>query len=248
MRFGFLFFAFLLFFATHAFVPSQSLAQNASDVGNASDAGNSLIAQNSPRVGLMFGRMYSSTEYFMFGGPAQVEDELAGVMGISVEQPLTTMLSLCLQAQLTSYGSGALFFSHQESGTANYYMAFINQRWMVELPLLLKASFTAGRLRPSIGAGPMLAVATPPERISINRSGTDGWTWVDYDLPGYHAGFALSIGTEFAVSDNVALSLDGVMTQLFESPLEIPELRQSNTPRFQVRFGIVFPTTAEEWK
>lgn len=242
MRFGFLLFVFLGFITVHSVVPETSLAQNATI------AEKTVYARNSPRVGLMFGRMYSSTEYFMFDGPAQVEDELAGVVGISVEQPLTTMLSLCLQAQLTSYGSGALFFSHQESGAATYYMAFMNQRWMVELPLLLKASFTSGRLRPSIGLGPMLAVATPPERISINRSGTDGWTWVDYDLPGYHAGFALAVGTELAVSDNIALSLDGVMTQLFESPLEIPEIRQSNTPRFQVRFGIVFPTTAEEWK
>ncbi|MBE0642615.1 MAG: hypothetical protein IH600_00880 [Bacteroidetes bacterium] len=206
-------------------------------------------AQLTPRIGGFIGTEFSEQVYLFRGARYDLDQWQTRTLGLAVEQPFSRTLSVVLQPQLTQYSGLVFFYGREYEGTDPvYHSVIMNQRWMVEVPITLRAHLDLGMLTPFFSAGAFLAVATPSEHVWINHSSSLGTSYEEYDLPAFHGGATVSAGFEFAPFDGFLLTMEFAATQLFRRSLDVPQLAQDNTTRYQLRFGVLFPLSAEEWK
>lgn len=206
-----------------------------------------LQAQPAVRLGVYEGIGFTGITYHFMGKEHDREIESMAHIGLALEIPLSDHVLLAFRPAMTTLNDNAgLAARVQREGGSRYYRSFVDEQWILELPLLAKVVFHGRELRPYFSVGGFVDINPNPAVIAVVDDNDPSFSGSE-SYEKMYGGVMAAFGVEIIAAEILLISPELGIRQFLTRPIDGIYLTQNNNPRFMFTIGILFSLDYERW-
>lgn len=168
-------------------------------------------------------------------------------IGLVLEIPVSGNVLLSFRPALTTLNGNADLAAKLPGMTGGRYTrSFVNEQWVLETPLLVKAVLNGRETRPYFSLGGFLDINSNPAEIRLSVEADPSQTR-RASYASLYGGLMAAVGVEIQASTVLVFTPELAIRQFLSPPIESELFTQANNPRFLFSVGILFLLSHERW-
>jgi hypothetical protein len=193
------------------------------------------------------GMGFTAITYDFFGRIHDRSIESMVVVGLTLEVPIADRMLLSFRPAVTILnGDAGLAARVQTESETKNYRGFVDEQWIMEIPILAKLVLPDRELRPYFCAGGFVDINTKPAKISVTGD-VDPAHPMNESYSVLSGGLMAAAGVEINVASILLVTFEFAVRQHLAPLIATEILTQHNNPRFLFSAGLLFPLSHERW-